>query len=46
MGSTIDTKGGAVELTSVPKAGAPAEKAQFYDGLFKVTQSKGITTSR
>ena len=27
----------------MPKAGAPPEKAQFYDGLFKVTQSKGIT---
>ena len=44
MGSTIDTRKGRVELTSVPKAGAPPEKAQFYDGLFKVTQSKGITT--
>ena len=43
MGSTIDTRKGRVELTSVPKAGAPPEKAQFYDGLFKVTQSKGIT---
>ena len=44
MGSTIDTRKGRVELTSVPKAGAPPEKAQFYDGLFKVTQSKGITS--
>jgi hypothetical protein len=43
MGSTIDTRKGAVEITSVPKAGAPPEKAIFYDGLFKVTQSKGIT---
>ena len=43
VGSTIDTRKGAVVLTSVPKAGAPPEKATFYDGLFKVTQSKGIT---
>ncbi len=27
----------------MPKAGAPPEKATFYDGLFKVTQSRGIT---
>ncbi|MBE2316810.1 right-handed parallel beta-helix repeat-containing protein [Solirubrobacter sp. CPCC 204708] len=43
MGSTIDTRKGAVELTSVPRAGAPPEKATFYDGLFKVTQRAGIT---
>jgi hypothetical protein len=43
-GSTVDTRKGTVELTSVPKAGAPPEKAKFYDGLFKVTQSGGITT--
>ena len=29
-----------VELTSIPKAGAPPEKARFYDGIFKVTQSQ------
>ena len=27
----------------MPKAGAPPEKATFYDGFFKVTQSRGIT---
>jgi hypothetical protein len=43
-GSVVDTRKGTVELTSVPKAGAPPEKAKFYDGLFKVTQSGGITT--
>ena len=42
-GSTVDTKGGAVELTSIPRAGAPPETAEFYDGLFSVTQSRGIT---
>jgi hypothetical protein len=33
-----------VELTSIPKAGGAPETARFYDGLFRVTQSKGITT--
>ena len=31
-------------LTSVPKAGGKPETAKFYDGMFKVTQSGGITT--
>lgn len=43
MGSTIDTRKGAVEITTTPKAGAPPEKATFYDGLFKLTQRAGIT---
>jgi hypothetical protein len=43
VGSTVDAKKGRVELTAVPKAGAPPEKATFYDGIFRVTQSKGIT---
>ena len=30
----------------MPKAGAPPEKAQFYDGMFMVTQSTGSPTSR
>ncbi|MDA0181838.1 hypothetical protein OJ997_16160 [Solirubrobacter phytolaccae] len=44
VGSSVDTRKGTVELTSVPKAGAPPEKARFYDGLFTIAQSKGITT--
>ncbi len=43
VGSTVDTKKGRVELTSVPKPGAPPEKAVFYDGIFKVTQKAGVT---
>jgi len=43
VGSTVDTRKGRVTLTSIPKAGAPPESAWFYDGLFKVTQTKGIT---
>jgi hypothetical protein len=43
LGSTVDTKSGVLELSSVPKAGGRAEKAKFYDGIFKVTQPGGIT---
>src|SRR4029079_4819366 len=34
---------GTVEIASIPKAGQPVEKAEFRDGIFRVTQSKGIT---
>ena len=43
VGSTVDARKGRVTLTSIPKPGAPPETATFYDGLFKVTQSRGIT---
>jgi hypothetical protein len=38
LGSTVDTRDGVVRITS--KAGSAA---QFYDGLFKLTQSRGVT---
>ena len=44
LGSTVDTKKGAVEIAAVPKAGAAPEKAKFSDGIFRLTQSRGITT--
>ena len=43
VGSSVDTRRGRVTLTSIPKAGAPPQTAVFFDGLFRVTQSKGIT---
>ncbi|MBE2316811.1 hypothetical protein DVA67_012580 [Solirubrobacter sp. CPCC 204708] len=43
VGSTVDTRKGRVTLTSIPRPGAPPETAVFYDGLFRVTQSRGIT---
>ena len=46
LGATVDTRKGTVEITSIPKAGAPPEKARFYDGLFVITQSRGITNLR
>jgi hypothetical protein len=43
LGSTIDAEHGALELSSVPKAGAAPQTAKFYEGVFKVTQTGGIT---
>jgi hypothetical protein len=42
-GATIDTKKGSVELTSIPKPGAPPEHATFHGGIFKIDQRRGIT---
>jgi hypothetical protein len=44
VGSTVDTKKGTVELTSIPKAGGKPETARFYDGIFRISQSRGVTT--
>jgi hypothetical protein len=38
LGSTVDTKRGAVEITT-----AAGERATFFDGIFRITQSRGIT---
>jgi hypothetical protein len=38
LGSTVDTRDGRVTIN--PKPGSTAD---FYDGLFKLTQSKGVT---
>jgi len=43
LGSTVDAEHGALNLSSVPKAGAAAQTAKFYEGVFKVTQSGAIT---
>jgi hypothetical protein len=43
LGSTVDAEHGALELSSVPKAGAGPQTAKFYEGVFKVTQTGGIT---
>jgi hypothetical protein len=46
LGSTVDAKRGVVELSSVPRAGGPVQKARFYDGIFVVRQPGGITELR
>jgi hypothetical protein len=38
LGSTVDTRAGVVQITA--KSG---QVAKFYDGVFKITQSGGIT---
>ncbi len=43
LGSTVDSKAGVVEIASVPKAGAKPDTAQFRQGIFRITQSRGIT---
>jgi hypothetical protein len=43
FGSTIDTKRGEVELTSIPAAGEPPQSARFRDGMFRITQSRSTT---
>jgi hypothetical protein len=42
-GSTIDAKRGTIELTAQQKPGGAVQKAKFFDGIFKVTQTKKTT---
>jgi hypothetical protein len=39
----VDARKGRVRLTSLPSAGAPPQSADFYDGIFRVTQVGSIT---
>ncbi len=43
LGSTVNTKKGAVELTSVSAPGAPKQTAVFSEGIFRVSQRGDIT---
>ena len=43
MGSTVNTKKGAVELTSVSAPGAPKQTAVFSEGIFRISQRGAIT---
>jgi hypothetical protein len=43
LGSTVDTKDGAVELSSQPKRNGKPQRAKFFDGIFKVTQTRTTT---
>jgi hypothetical protein len=42
-GSTVDTKHGTVQLTSLQKVGGKPQTAIFFDGVFKLTQTKQTT---
>jgi hypothetical protein len=43
MGSTVNTKKGAVELTSVSAPGSPPQKAVFSEGIFRISQRGAVT---
>jgi hypothetical protein len=43
LGSTVNTKKGAVELTSVSRPGAPPQTAIFSEGIFRISQRGDIT---
>jgi hypothetical protein len=43
MGSEIDARKGVVELASVAKDDGPPQTATFSEGIFRVTQSGGVT---
>jgi hypothetical protein len=43
FGATLDTKKGAIELTSLSKAGAAPQTATFSRGIFRVTQKGSFT---
>jgi hypothetical protein len=43
VGSTVDTRLGTVQLTALQKPGGKTETANFFDGLFKLTQTRTTT---
>ena len=43
MGSTVNTKKGAVELTSLSAPGAPPQTAVFSEGIFRISQRGNVT---
>jgi hypothetical protein len=43
VGATVDTRHGTVQLTSVQKQGGKLQTALFFDGLFKLTQTRTTT---
>ena len=42
-GSTVDTRKSKIRLFAIPKAGKPVENALFYQGIFKLKLSGGVT---
>ena len=44
-GSQVDATKGKVTITAIPKAGAPPQSADFYDGIFTVSVAKGGVTN-
>ena len=43
LGSTIDTRHGTIQLTAQQKKNGKTQTAKFFDGIFKITQTKKTT---
>jgi hypothetical protein len=43
LGSTIDTKAGTILLTAQQTTNGKTQTAKFFDGIFKITQTKKTT---
>ena len=42
MGSTIDAKRGRVRITAETQQGKAPQRAEFYDGIFRITQTRTL----
>jgi hypothetical protein len=46
MGSIVDAKRGRVRITAETRRGRPAQRAEFYDGIFRITQTRTLVDLR
>ena len=46
MGSTIDAKKGRVRITAETQQGKAPQRAEFYDGIFRITQTRTLVDLR
>ncbi|HEX6022584.1 MAG TPA: hypothetical protein VFZ00_11355, partial [Solirubrobacter sp.] len=46
MGSTIDAKRGRVRITAETRPGRPPQRAEFYEGIFRITQTRTLVDVR
>ena len=46
MGSTVDAKKGRVRITAETQQGKPPQRAEFYDGIFRITQTRTLVDLR
>jgi CSLREA domain-containing protein len=43
VGSTIDSRNGEIRITALLTPGGPLQSARFFDGVFRITQTKTTT---
>ena len=46
MGSTVDAKKGRVRITAETQQGKAPQRAEFYDGIFRITQTRTLVDLR